>query len=91
MLPGASGFRWMPRKMAGIAMITIDASMVAIVMLSVVLDRAIHLYRPVLAGGDDPPKPPRLGGTHPPEPPLESTLCRTLTQSTPGHLLDGNY
>ncbi len=36
----------MPRKMAGIAMITIDASMVAIVMLSVVLDSAIHLYRP---------------------------------------------
>ncbi len=32
--------------MAGIAMITIDASMVAIVMLSVVLDSAIHLYRP---------------------------------------------
>jgi hypothetical protein len=31
--------------MAGIAMITMDASIVAIVMLSVVLDRAIHLYR----------------------------------------------
>jgi hypothetical protein len=29
--------------MAGIAMITIDASMVAIVMLSVVFDSAIHL------------------------------------------------
>ena len=29
--------------MAGIAMITIDASMVAMVMLSVVLDSAIHL------------------------------------------------
>jgi hypothetical protein len=29
--------------MAGIAMITIEASIVAIVMLSVVLDRAIHL------------------------------------------------
>jgi hypothetical protein len=28
--------------MAGIAMITIEASMVAIVMLSVVLDRATH-------------------------------------------------
>ncbi len=43
MLAGSSGFRWMPRKMAGIATITIDPSMVAIVMLSVVLDRAIHL------------------------------------------------
>jgi len=29
--------------MAGIAMITIDASMVAIVMLSVVFESAIHL------------------------------------------------
>ena len=44
MLPGASGFRWMPRKMAGIAMITIEPSIVAIVMLSVVLDSATHLY-----------------------------------------------
>ena len=35
----------MPRKMAGIAMITIEASIVAIVMLSVVLDSAIHRYR----------------------------------------------
>src|ERR1700734_2474692 len=35
----------MPRKMAGMAMITIDASIVAMVMLSVVLDRATHLYR----------------------------------------------
>ena len=43
MLPGASGLRWMPRKMAGIAMITIDPSIVAIIMLSVVLDRATHL------------------------------------------------
>ena len=43
MLPGVSGFRWMPRKMAGIAMITIEASIVAIVMLSVVLDSATHL------------------------------------------------
>jgi len=33
----------MPRKIAGSEMITIDASMVAIVMLSVVLDRATHL------------------------------------------------
>ena len=42
-LPGVSGFRPMPRKIAGIDTITIDASMVAIVMLSVVLDRATHL------------------------------------------------
>ncbi len=98
MLPGSSGFRWMPRKMAGIAMITIEASIVAIVMLSVVLDRAIHLY--VLARGDcagpggRPPGTPRSrGGTLPPVPPwpLESTLCRTLTQSSPRHLLNGNY
>ena len=43
MFPGASGFRWMPRKMAGIAMMTIEASIVAMVMLSVVFDSAIHL------------------------------------------------
>src|SRR6266571_1572774 len=35
----------MPRKMAGIAMITIEASIVAIVIPSVVFDSAIHLYR----------------------------------------------
>ena len=46
MLPGASGFRWMPRKMAGMAMMTIEASTVAIVIDSVVLDSATHLYRP---------------------------------------------
>jgi hypothetical protein len=33
----------MPRKMAGMAMITIEASMVAIVMDRVVLERATHL------------------------------------------------
>src|SRR5467141_2507743 len=81
MLPGSSGFRWMPRKMAGIAMITIEASMVAIVMLSVVLDRAIHLYRPA--------RPP-LAVAEPFTCP-ESTLCRTLTQSSARHLLNGNY
>jgi hypothetical protein len=45
--------------MAGIATITIDASIVAIVMLSVVLDRAIHRYlsgRP--SWPDDPPGVP---------------------------------
>src|SRR6266480_5473125 len=81
MLPGSSGFRWMPRKMAGIAMITIEASIVAIVMLSVVLDRAIHLYR-----SGRPPVAVAAPFTCP-----ESTLCRTLTQSTANHLLDGNY
>jgi len=67
--------------MAGIAMITIEASMVAIVMLSVVLDRAIHLYRP-----GRPPLTVAEPFTCP-----ESTLCRTLTQSSLRHLLNGNY
>src|SRR5690348_13634357 len=71
----------MPRKMAGIAMITIEASIVAIVMLSVVLDRATHLYR-----SGRPPLAVAEPFTCP-----ESTLCRTLTQSTANHLLDGNY
>ena len=44
----------MPRKIAGSEMITIDASMVAIVMLSVVLDRAIHRYRSGRATPDVP-------------------------------------
>src|SRR5260370_34097572 len=84
MLPGVSGFRWMPRKMAGIATITIDASIVAIVMLSVVLDRATHLYlsgRPPPADragpgglcwprrGTPPPPPAPPGGLPPPPPP----------------------
>ena len=43
MLPGSVGSRWMPRKMAGIAMITMEVSIVAIVMLSVVLESATHL------------------------------------------------
>src|SRR5438067_8192712 len=80
MLPGSSGFRWMPRKMAGIAMITMEASIVAIVMLSVVLDRAIHLYRPGR------PRAAVEPFTCP-----KSTLRRTLTQSTANHLLNGNY
>ena len=74
----------MPRKMAGIAMITIEASIVAIVMLSVVLDSAIHLYRSGRPPfGCDPPDAPF---TYP-----KPTLCRTLTQSTAKHLLNGNY
>lgn len=44
MLPGASGFRWMPRKMAGIAIMTMEPSIVAIEILSVVFDSATHLY-----------------------------------------------
>src|ERR1700760_1013376 len=88
MLPGSSGFRWMPRKMAGIAMITIEASIVAIVMLSVVLDSATHRYRSglpsaVLTAG---PSPPAVPFSCP-----DSTLRRTLTQSTANHLLNGNY
>ena len=43
MLPGASGSRWMPRKIAGSEMITIEASTVAMNMPSVVLDSATHL------------------------------------------------
>src|SRR5580693_148783 len=69
----------MPRNMAGIAMITIDASIVAIVMLSVVLDRAIHLYRSDRGSPDVPFTCSK------------STLRRTLTQSTARHLLNGNY
>jgi hypothetical protein len=73
--------------MAGIATITIDASIVAIVMLSVVLDRAIHRYlsgRP--SWPPDPPGVPDVPFTSP-----ASTLCRTLDESTANHLLDGNY
>src|SRR5215467_3764920 len=44
MLPGAVGSRWMPRKIAGIAMITIEVSIVAISMLTVVFESATHLY-----------------------------------------------
>jgi hypothetical protein len=43
MLAGASGSSPMPRKIAGIAMITIELSRVAISTPSVVLDSAIHL------------------------------------------------
>src|SRR5256885_11073256 len=88
MLPGSSGFRWMPRKMAGIAMITIEASIVAIVMLRVVLDSATHRYRPDFPSAVFTAAPP------PPDVPFrcpEATLRRTLTQSTAKHLLVGNY
>jgi len=58
--------------------------MVAIVMLSVVLDRAIHLYlsgRP--AAGPDPFAAPFRW--------FVSTLCRTFTQPTGKHLRNNNY
>ena len=42
-LPGSSGFNWMPRKMVGIAMNMIDESMVASSTPMVVLESAIHL------------------------------------------------
>jgi len=45
MLPGDRGFRPIPRKMAGIEMITIELSRTAMKTPSDVLDNAIHLYR----------------------------------------------
>ena len=63
--------------MAGIAMITIEASIVAIVMLSVVLDSATHLYRPPGAG---------LAVCTGPS---ARSSC-TLTEPTPIYLLDRN-
>ena len=62
----------MPRKMAGSEMITIEALIVAISMPSVVLDSATHLYR-----SGRPPVAVAEPFTCP-----ESTLCRTLTQSS---------
>ena len=44
MLPGASGSRPIPRKIAGSEMITIDWLIVASSTPTVVLDNAIHLY-----------------------------------------------
>jgi hypothetical protein len=43
MFPGVRGSRWMPRKMAGSEMRTIDASSDAMNMPSVVFDSAVHL------------------------------------------------
>ena len=45
MLPGASGWSWIPRKMSGREMSKIDWLMVTIRMPRVVFDSAIHLYR----------------------------------------------
>src|ERR1700722_7809249 len=78
MLPGASGLRWIPRKMAGIAMMTIAPSMLAIVMLSVVLDRAIHLYFSPCS-----PAASSCGSRR--------DITPTLNQPTAKRLLAGNY
>ena len=43
MLPGASGSRWMPRKIAGSAMITIEPSSADMNTAIVVLESATHL------------------------------------------------
>ena len=76
--------------MAGIAMITMDASMVAIVMLSVVLDSAIHLYRPPSApSAASRPCPFNLGSA--PAAPLRSASPDTLIDVTAQQLLDRNY
>jgi hypothetical protein len=42
MSPGASGSRWMPRKMAGSAMMTMEPSSVAMKTPAVVLARATY-------------------------------------------------
>ncbi len=42
MFPGASGSRWMPRKIAGSAMITIEPSSADMNTAIVVFDSAIH-------------------------------------------------
>ena len=75
--------------MAGNAMITMDASMVAIVMLSVVLDSAIHLYRPPSAPPRPAPCPFSLGSA--PPAPLRSASLDTLIDVTANQLLDRNY
>jgi hypothetical protein len=43
MLEGVRGSRWMPRKIAGREMRTIDASRAAMNIPSVVFDSAVHL------------------------------------------------
>ena len=45
MLPGASGSRWMPRKIAGSAMSTIEPSSADMNTAAVVFGSATHLYR----------------------------------------------
>jgi hypothetical protein len=92
--------------MAGIAMITIEASIVAIVMLSVVLDSAIQRYRSGFRLADALLTDALLtdalltdalltdDGAGTPDARFtlpESAPSRTLTQSTANHLLDSNY
>ncbi len=43
MLPGANGWRWIPRKMAGSEISRMDVLIVTMRMPRVVLERAIHL------------------------------------------------
>jgi hypothetical protein len=43
MFPGRRGLRWIPRKMAGREMMTIDESSIAMNTPSVVFDSAVHL------------------------------------------------
>ena len=43
MFDGSSGSRWMPRKIAGRLMMTIELSSVAMKAPSVVFDSAVHL------------------------------------------------
>ena len=45
MLDGSSGSRWIPLKMAGSEMMTIDWLSIAMKMPNVVLDSTIHLWR----------------------------------------------
>jgi hypothetical protein len=70
-------------------MITIDASMVAIVMLSVVLDSAIHLYRPPVPSAAAWPCPFSVGSA--PPAPLRSASLDTLIDVIANQLLDRNY
>src|ERR1019366_4129262 len=54
MLPGASGSRAIPRKIAGRLMMTIEESRDAIKTPSVVLESAVHLYVSREPIADDP-------------------------------------
>ena len=43
-LPGSSGSRWMPRKIAGRAMSRLEALIIAMRKASVVFESTTHLY-----------------------------------------------
>src|ERR1039457_7398453 len=88
----------MPRKMAGIAMITMEASIVAIVMLRVVLERATHLSRspggrcPEPSGAAAPGAPPLPCLVAPaPWAPVWSAIFRTMIDPTVDKLFNQNY